>query len=178
MLIGAGERRDGLYYFKGIPRINTMKISNQASLDLWHQRLGHPSLRITKLVPEVHSSNQENSLNKNCDVCQRAKQRRDKFCVSENKTLGIFELIHCDLWGPYRTVSSCGASYFLTIVDDFSRAVWIYLLVDKKEVSSMLKQFFAMVERQFDRKVKIFRSDNGTEFTCLKSYFFDQGIIF
>ena len=73
MLIGAGERRDGLYYFKGIPQINTMKISNKASLDLWHQRLGHPSLRITKLVPEVHSSNQENSLNKNCDVCQRAK---------------------------------------------------------------------------------------------------------
>ena len=35
-----------------------------------------------------------------------------------------------------------------------------------------------MVERQFARKVKIFRSDNGTEFTCLKSYFFDQGIIF
>ena len=92
--------------------------------------------------------------------------------------MGIFELIHCDLWGPYRTVSSCGASYFLTIVDDFSRAVWIYLLVDKKEVSSMLKQFFAMVERQFARKVKIVRSDNGTEFTCLKSYFFDQGIIF
>jgi hypothetical protein len=117
-------------------------------------------------------------LNKNCDVCQRAKQRRDKFFVSENKTFGIFDLIHCDLWGPYRTVSSCGASYFLTIVDDFSRAVWIYLLVDKTEVSSMLKRFFAMVERQFARKVKIFRSDNGTEFTCLKSYFFDQGIIF
>ena len=57
MLIGAGERRDGLYYFKGIPRINTMKISDKAYLDLWHQRLGHPSLRITKLVPEVNSSN-------------------------------------------------------------------------------------------------------------------------
>ena len=149
-----------------------MKISNKASLDLWHQRLGHPSLRITKLVPEVHSSNQENSLNKNCDVCQKAKQRRDKFFVSENKTLGIFELIHCDLWGPYRTVSSCGASYFLTIVDDFSRAVWIYLLVDKKEVSSMLKRFFAMVERQFARKVKIFRSDTLQDLIVLPTEFF------
>ena len=80
--------------------------------------------------------------------------------------------------GPYRTISSCGASYFLTIVDDFSRAVWIYLLADKKEVSIMLKRFLAMVERQFAQQVKIFRSDNGTKFTCLKSYFFDKGIIF
>ena len=34
---------------------------------------------------------------------------------------------------------------FFSIVDDFSRAVWIYLLVDKKEVSSMVKRFLAMV---------------------------------
>ena len=42
----------------------------------------------------------------------------------------------------------------------------------------MLKRFLAMVERQFDQQVKILRSDNGTEFICLKSYFLDQGIIF
>jgi IS30 family transposase len=35
-----------------------------------------------------------------------------------------------------------------------------------------------MVERQYNRKVKIVRSDNGTEFTCMKSYFLEQGIIF
>ena len=156
MLIGAGERRDGLYYFKGIPRIHAMKINDTASLDLWHQRLGHPSLRITKLVPEVNSSNCGSSLNNICDVCQRAKQRRDKFSVSDNKTSGIFELVHCDLWGPYRTVSSCGASYFLTIVDDFSRAVWIYLLADKKEVSIMLKRFLPWLRDSLLNKSKFF----------------------
>ncbi|KAH9764454.1 hypothetical protein KPL70_001531 [Citrus sinensis] len=60
----------------------------------------------------------------NCDVCFRAKQCRDKFVLSNNKASNICELIHCDLWGPYRTASSCGAHYFLTIVDDFSRGVW------------------------------------------------------
>ena len=117
-------------------------------------------------------------MNKNCDVCQRATQSRDKFHVSEHNTSTIFELIHYDLWGPYRTISSCGASYFFTIVDDFSRAIWIYLLVDKKEIPNILKMFFSMVERQFDKQVKILQSDNGIEFTCLKHYFLDRGIIF
>lgn len=66
---------------------------------------------------------------------------------------------------------------FLTIIDDFSRAVWIYLLVNKTEVSRYLYQFLAMVERQFCTHVKIIRSDNGTEFTCMKPTFRDRGII-
>lgn len=40
-----------------------------------------------------------------------------------NKDSVLFELIHVDLWGPYREPSSCSDVYFLTIVDDISRAV-------------------------------------------------------
>lgn len=116
--------------------------------------------------------------NKACDVCFRAKQTRDVFPLSTHTATSSFGLIHCDLWGPYRTPSSCGASYFLTIMDDFSRAIWIYLLVDKREVSRTLINFFALVERQFDKRVKMMRSDNETEFTCLKNYFHEHGILF
>jgi len=111
-------------------------------------------------------------------VCQRAKQTREKFPTSDFRASDLFELIHCDLWGPYRHVSSCGASYLLTIVDDYSRAVWLYLLIDNKEVSQTMKMFSSMVERQFNKQVKIVRSDNGTKFTCLKNYFLENGIIF
>lgn len=48
----------------------------------------------------------------------------------------------------------CGSRYFLTIVDDYSRAVWIYLLPNKSETASTLKTFIAMVERQFDKKAQ------------------------
>jgi len=117
-------------------------------------------------------------MNKACEVCQRAEQNREKFTLSDHKAADVFELIHCDLWGPYRTPSSCGASYFLTIVDNFSRIVLISLLIDKKEVTRTLINFFAMVERQYNRRVKIVRSDNGTEFRCMKGYFLKQGIMF
>lgn len=90
----------------------------------------------------------------------------------------MFDLIHCDLWGPYRTLSSCGASYFFTIVDVYSRGVWIFLLLDKAVVPAVLKRFFAMVKRQFNREVKTVRSDNGTELAPLKDYFSENGIVF
>ena len=94
-----------------------------------------------------------------------------------NKTKDCFSLIHVDVWGPYRVPSSCGAVYFLTIVDDFSRAVWTYLLLEKSEVKRVLLQFLTYTEKQFNKSVKMVRSDNGTEFMALTSYFREHGIV-
>jgi len=147
------------------------------SLDLWHKRMGHPSLKITELVSNTSSKN-NNYGNKACDVCQRAKQTRDSFPLSNHKAASAFDLVHCDLWGPYKTPSSCGAYYFLTIVDDYFRAIWIFLLLDKKEASRALMNFIAIIERQYEKQVKMIRSDNGTEFTCLRTKFLERGIMF
>lgn len=95
---------------------------------------------------------------------------------SLNKAVDSFSLIHCDLWGPYRDQATSGARYFLTIVDDFSRAFWTILLLEKKETATALKTFCAFVDRQFQKKIKTVRSDNGAEFLCLKQYFSECGI--
>lgn len=63
------------------------------------------------------------------------------------------------------------------IFDDFSCAVWIYLLLEKTEVRMILLSFFAMVTRQFGKMVKTVRSDNMTEFMCLNKYFLEHGIL-
>ena len=111
-------------------------------------------------------------------ILEPNRLKRSFVPLSEHKANSAFELVHCDLWGPYRTPSTCGAFYFLTIVDDYLCVVWVYLLADKREVSTMLHNFFALLERQFHKQVKIFRSDNETKFTCMKRYFLDRGIIF
>lgn len=80
--------------------------------------------------------------------------------ISTNK---VFDLIHIDTRGPYKTPTYNGYRYFLTIVDDFSRATWTYLLSTKSNAFSVLKNFLAMVERQFNTKVKVIRSDNVLE---------------
>ena len=120
------------------------------------------------MIPNMSNRCRNKHLSRVCEVCERSKQTREKFSLSECQASNIFYLIHCDLWGPYRTPSSCGASYFLTLVDDCSRAVWIYLLCNKKEVSQTLINFFALVERQYEKRVKMVRGDNGTEFMCLQ----------
>ena len=63
------------------------------------------------------------------------------------------------------------------MVDDFSRAVWTYLLLEKSEVQTVLKNFCKMAEKQFSKEVKIVRSDNGTEFMCMSRFFRENGII-
>ncbi|GJX28138.1 hypothetical protein Tco_0236217 [Tanacetum coccineum] len=37
-----------------------------------------------------------------CDVCHKAKQTREPFPMSDHKTSVIGELVHLDVWGPYR----------------------------------------------------------------------------
>ncbi|GJZ14961.1 ribonuclease H-like domain-containing protein [Tanacetum coccineum] len=58
-----------------------------------------------------------------CEICQRAKQTREPFPLSDHKSKTLGELVHLDLWGPYRVHSREGYRYFLTIVDDYSRAL-------------------------------------------------------
>jgi len=62
--------------------------------------------------------------------------------------------------GPYRVFSFCGAHYSLTLVDDASRDVWLYLMKEKSEVEFFLKEFVVMVKTQFNKQVKVVCSDN------------------
>ncbi|CAA7015079.1 unnamed protein product [Microthlaspi erraticum] len=175
MVIGAGKREGGTFLFHGVETVAA--VTTRTAYDLWHNRMGHQAPKIVGLLPAVSFSISSEISNKACDVCLRAKQTRACFPTSLNKTTSIFQLVHCDLWGPYRTSSHSGARYFLTIVDDFSRAVWLYLLVDKTEAPIQLKNFINLVERQFEKQVKTIRSDNGTEFICLSEYFQGKGIV-
>ncbi|CAA7062674.1 unnamed protein product [Microthlaspi erraticum] len=173
-LSGVGELRDGLYFFRRLTEFNAFRLNKDEAEDVWHQRLGHPSNGVFDLLPVVGSRVKDFST---CSTCFKAKQCRDMFLSSNNKSDGVFEMIHLDLWGPYRIASLCNSYYFLTIVDDYSRAVWVYLLHSKAQVGQLLRQFLAMVDRQFSKKVKVVRSDNGTEFTCLSNEFREAGIL-
>ena len=95
--------------------------------NLWHFSLGHPSHAklslLNNVVPDVH-------INKTqcCDVCHFYKQKRLSFASSLHVSKFPFQLIHCDLWGPFSTPTTEGFRFFLTIVDDFSKCTWVYLL--------------------------------------------------
>ena len=130
-LIGAGEEREGVYYFTGVKvaRVHGVSQSQNSTSTLWHRRLGHPSYKALSTLPAFKDFKIDFSDSSQCDICFKAKQTHKVFPDSLNKAIIPFALIHCDVWGPYRTPASCGAVYFLTIVDDHSRAVRAYLML-------------------------------------------------
>lgn len=104
---------------------------------------------------------------KSCEICAIGKQSRLPFKSSKTRTENVLDLVHADLCGDMEEISIGGARYFITFIDDFSRKTFIYFLKSKREVPNKFIEFQGWVENQFGRKIKIFRSDNGTEF-CRK----------
>ncbi|GJP74122.1 hypothetical protein CLOP_g4756 [Closterium sp. NIES-67] len=65
-------------------------------------------------------------------------------------------LVHMDVVGPTRAPSLSGSRYFLTIVDDHTRAVWVYPLNSKGEVAAaVLKEWMPRAQRECGHKVEV-----------------------
>ncbi|KAL0397063.1 UNVERIFIED_CONTAM: Retrovirus-related Pol polyprotein from transposon TNT 1-94 [Sesamum calycinum] len=140
LVMGVLFRR--LYIYKQDQRVPTEFSNNSfhnvscsasfhCSVSVWHNRLGHASVEAIKHIQEVDCT--ELSSNTPCDTCHKAKQSRIPFPVSSSHATAIFDLVHMDLWGPYKANSISGCTYLLTL-------------------------------NQFGKGIKIFRSDNGSEF--------------
>lgn len=52
----------------------------------------------------------------------------------------------------------------MAIVDDFTRAIWTFIMKDKTHCCTILGNFLKMVNTQFRANTKIIRIDNGTKF--------------
>lgn len=165
--IGGGEWCDGLYILgvdgNNIPHTFATTTS-PTTLDLWHQRLGHPApstLRFFNLLyPCIPKTSQLP-----CMTCPLSIQCHTPFTLSNNKSTTPFQLIHMDIWGKSRLPTHQGFRYFLIIVDDFTRTTWAFLLINKFETHLKFKQFVFDVKNQHGHYVRAVRRDNGTKFT-------------
>ena len=136
---------------------------------------GHPSPHRLKLVSSLLLC--ENiSVKSDCSICPMAKQTRLPFPSSSKSTHVPFELIHCDIWGPHKVPTHLGARFFLTIVDDFTRCTWVFLMQHKSETQNLLKYFITFARTQFHASVKTIRVDNGAEFLSMQNFFHTHGI--
>ncbi|GJX42514.1 cysteine-rich receptor-like protein kinase 8 [Tanacetum coccineum] len=117
---------------------------------LWHHRLGHISVTKMKHVQssDIHVVNDNETTYLTCPM---AKLIKLPYAYSESCSGSVFELIHMDTWGPYKVPTNGKYKYFLTIVDDFSRATWTYLMV-KFDALNVVKAFLKFVELQFKTK--------------------------
>ncbi|XP_071741113.1 uncharacterized protein [Rutidosis leptorrhynchoides] len=122
-------------------------------------------LSVNKLIKD---SNLVVSFNINKCYIQDLLQKRLMGAGSESDGLYFFDECVNDVWGPYKVKSEEGFRYFLTVVDDFSRAVWTYLLKTKDNVFDHIESLYNLLFNQFNVKIKTIRTDNGTEFVNKK----------
>jgi histone deacetylase 1/2 len=134
-----------------------------ASVDLWHQRLGHPGAAALHSVSIYFPFDCNKSSAHSCHACRTGKNVRLPFQSSTSCSYFPFQLLHLDVWTS-PVVSVSGYQYYLVILDDYSHYVWSFPLRYKSEVVTHLSAFFAYVQTQFQRRILALQTDNGREF--------------
>ncbi|GBP13452.1 Retrovirus-related Pol polyprotein from transposon TNT 1-94 [Eumeta japonica] len=107
------------------------------------------------------------------------KIHRLPYPVSNNVTSRVCEIIHADTCGPMEKPSIGGSRYFVVFKDEYSKYRRVFFVKTKDEIKSCIKNFISQAENETGNKIKIFRSDNGTEFINkeVREVFQNKGII-
>ena len=155
MMIGKGDKHDALYVldtstifdqqFSGSTPILSAQV-NKVSAHVWHERHGHLSFQRSEfLQPQLHC-NTKHDTHVPCYIYPLAKQHRLSFSSHNHMSKSPFDLVHCDIWGPFHVPSITGYKFFLTLVDDHTRFTWIHLLKHKSYALTVIPKFFKLVQ--------------------------------
>lgn len=79
---------------------------------------------------------------------------------------GILYLVHGYLYVPI-TQAPCSKSYFLLLVNDHNRFMWLSLLSKKSDTLEAIQIFQLKVEVETGRWLRVLRTDHGGEFTLV-----------
>ncbi|GJR20896.1 cysteine-rich receptor-like protein kinase 8 [Tanacetum coccineum] len=180
---GLGKLKSGLYHLLNVPTekvdqvfsslvkasvhkfslsaiggLNSVNKTGNDAYALWHHRLGHVSdskLKYMNDFPVVLPK----SHNAECLSCPMAKFAKLPYDHSDSHSTEVFDLIHIDIWGPYKVATA----------EKFH----------KSDSFLALKAFLKFVNTQFNKFVKVVRSDNALEFVKGECgpYLQSQGIL-
>ncbi|CAH9098391.1 unnamed protein product [Cuscuta epithymum] len=113
-----------------------------------------------------------------CEACILGKHCRVVFPKSSTIYENCFDLVHSDVWTS-PCISRDRHKYFVTFIDEKSKYAWVTLLPSKDRVYEAFVNFHNYVINQFNAKIKVFRSDNGGEYTSqrFKDHLNKHGIL-
>ncbi|CAI7880212.1 unnamed protein product [Closterium sp. NIES-54] len=138
--------------------------------ETWHERLSHVNFpMLHKLVKDGSLKGLEVKVVANeigsCPTCLKTKFTKFPFSSGMGPAKALLALVHMDVVGSTRAPSLLGSRNFLTIVDDHTRAMWVYPLKNKGEVAAaVLKEWMPRAQKESGHKVKVIRTDNGGDF--------------
>ena len=158
----------------GAPRETTNEATNEAQYWLWHTRLGHPNdIRLQQATGKKFS---KAILDLPCQICNLTKMTRTISKIPFSKPNRTLDRIHTDVWGPYNKASLGGHTYFVSLIDDYTRKSWLFCMKSRADIYRIIKDWKAMVELEKGLKIIRFRADNAKEYKYLAEQLQPLGI--
>ena len=187
MYVGKGNMSNGLFkmnvmtivpHTKNINNKNTSSAYMLESSNVWHGRLGHVNYdTLRRLINMECLPKFKLDPSHKCEICVESKLTRTSFQSIERSSEPL-ELIHSDICDMKFIQTRGGKKYFLTLIDDCIRYCYVYLLRSKDQALEMFQHFKNEVENQLDKKIKVIRSNRGSEYEAPFGDFCSQnGII-
>nr|GEW05979.1 hypothetical protein [Tanacetum cinerariifolium] len=133
--------------------VGTCKTGPSASAAKFFELVGYPpgfkrkgvNQSVNNVIPNkvdhIKGDLDSASSTSTCEVCHMEKQIREPFPLREHKTMSLGDIIHLNVWGPYKVTSREGYRYFPTAVDDYTRDVKFYGTMYPFKNSSLSKDF-------------------------------------
>lgn len=166
-----GVKRNNLYYLEAdvvndsdLLVSESYAVQNCSEASKWHRRLVHISEKGLQVLQSQGRLKGSGIFKLDaCEVCVMGKSSKLPFKTSSYRATSCLEYVYCDLWGPTRQTTLGGARYFLSIMDDYSRKLWVFLLKSKTEAFEKFKVWSSEVENEKNRKIKCLKTDNSME---------------
>jgi len=156
-----------------MPEVNSMLFTHgkgTRDIGIWLKQVGHVNLQHLKLMEKQNlvgglpKFGTEEVMLKVCEACQLGKQARHPFLAqTTNVSSKPLEMIHLDVW-TMKTKSIGGCKYYVSLIDDHTKKVWVYFMKHKGEVFQHFLNFKAMVEKEKGVSIKCLRSNGGGEY--------------
>ncbi|KAD2805276.1 hypothetical protein E3N88_38653 [Mikania micrantha] len=134
------------------------------SQDLWHHRLGHPGTDLLRFLNKQNVISFRNVSSKQlCQSCVFGKHVKLPFYDSSSTTGLPFDIVHSDV-RTSPVLSSGWHRCYILFLDDFTNYVWTFPVANKSAAYSIFLKFHSFLVTQFERGIKSFKCDNGTEY--------------
>jgi hypothetical protein len=129
----------------------------------WHAQFGHTGFTALQRMGKeemVRGLPVLEQVEQLYESCLAGKQRCAPFPhQSSRRTTKSLQLLHGDLCGPVTPPTPRGNRYFLLLVDDFSRYMWVLVISSKDQAASEIRRIQIAAEKKSGNVLCALRTD-------------------
>lgn len=143
------------------------------SVMLMHLRLGHSSMKNLRALSNSNAVQELRGVRipslppgRICTSCVQAKEPTRGYHTVPVKyhAKAPLERLHVDVKGPIRVADLEGHRYWLIVLDEYSKYLWIRLMFQKGDAAAYLMEIITWIIATFGRAPQTINSDRGGEF--------------